>query len=171
MIRVVIILLTLLLGSCATNDKELRIDGVDVVGLESVTITGDALPDQITLRMELHNEGKRFSVRSARLRVGIGARRSVALTLVEPVQIGRGTNVVSLPIKITVAHNSRSAALRNALKQRKLSLIEFDGELKVRRGIASRTMNFSSNELRDMLTESVLERIWSFIDEKINDEE
>ena len=103
--------------------------------------------------------------------MGIGARRSVALTLVEPVQIGRGTNVVSLPIKITVAHNSRSAALRNALKQRKLSLIEFDGELKVRRGIASRTMNFSSNELRDMLTESVLERIWSFIDEKINDEE
>lgn len=167
--RLFVILLALLFGSCAAHDG-LDVGAIDVVGLESVEIAGDDLPDQITLRIEVNNDDKRFSLRSARLRIGIGARRSVALTLAEPVVVRRGESVVELPIRITVAHNSRSVALRNALKQRKLSLIEFDGEVKVRRGIVSRTIEFSSEELKDMLTEKVLEKVWSIIDENIKDE-
>ncbi|MBR5334316.1 MAG: hypothetical protein IKV33_06210 [Alistipes sp.] len=170
MIRLLVIALALLFGSCAAHDEGLGVGEIDIVGLESVEVAGDNLPDQITLRLEVSNDDKRFSIRSARLRVGIGARRSVAFTLAEPVVVRRGESVVELPIRITVAHNSRSVALRNALKQHKLSLIEFDGELKVRRGIASRTMSFSSRELREMLTESVLEKLWSIVDENIKDE-
>ena len=170
MIRLLVIALALLFCSCAAHNEELGIGEVDVVGLESVQLAGDNLPDQINLRIEVCNEDRRFSLRSARLRVGIGARRSVAFTLADPVVVRRGKSVVELPIRLTAAHNSRSVALRNALKQRKLSLIEFDGEVKVRRGIVSRTIEFSSEELKDMLTEKVLEKVWSIIDENIKDE-
>ena len=169
MIRLLLLALVLLLGSCAPTEERLSLGRVEIA--EVVEQSGDAVPEQITLRVELNNPGARFSLRSARLRVGIGSRRSVAFSLAEAVKVGRGSNVVELPIKITVAHNSRSMALRKALRQREWSLIEFDGELKLRRGIATRTESLNSEELRQMLSAELWERVWSFIDENINDEQ
>ena len=134
--RFLTILCALMLCSCSSNEG-VSLEDVDVVGVESVALQGGDLPEQLTLRLELNNEGRRFSVRSARLRVGIGIRRSVAITLLEPVVVGRGESVVEIPVKFTVAHSSRAVALRRALERREFSLIAFDGEAKVRRGIAA----------------------------------
>ncbi|MBR6559738.1 MAG: hypothetical protein IKT75_01105, partial [Alistipes sp.] len=87
--RFLTILCALMLCSCSSNEG-VSLEDVDVVGVESVALQGSDLPEQLTLRLELNNEGRKFSVRSARLRVGIGIRRSVAITLLEPVVVGRG---------------------------------------------------------------------------------
>lgn len=167
MMRLLLLLLALMLGSCAHHDDRLSLGRVEIAAVEQ---SGDDVPAQITLRAEVQNRGAKFSVRAARLRVGIGSRRSVAFSLVEPVKVVRGSSVVEVPIKITVAHNSRSMALRQALRQRKWSLIEFDGEFKLRRGLATRTESLNSEEFREMLSAELWERVWNFIDENINDE-
>lgn len=169
MIRLLLIVLTLLLGSCSMRSESLSLGEVEFMGLEGVTLAGDELPEQISLRVELENGSKSFSLREARLRVGIGRRRSLALTLTEPVHVRRGRSVVTLPIKITVVHNSNAMTLRNMFKQRKLSLIEFDLRAKVRRGIASRTMSFSSEDLEQSYAWNLLEKLFSFIEENTNE--
>lgn len=168
--RLLIIALSLLVCSCAGSADHTSIADVDIVGVERVEIAGDE-PAQITLRIAVSNDERRFSVREARLRVGIGIRRSVALTLAEPVIVKRGESVVEVPIKITIAHNSRTVVLRKALRDRELSLLEFDGEVRLRRGIGSRRMTFSSSELKQALTDRLLDELWQIIDENITEEQ
>lgn len=172
--RLLIIALSLLVCSCAGSADHTSVADVDIVGVERVEIAGDE-PAQITLRIAVSNDERRFSVREARLRVGIGIRRSVALTLAEPVIVKRGESVVEVPIKITIAHNSRTVALRKALRKalrdRELSLLEFDGEVRLRRGIGSRRMTFSSSELKQALTDRLLDELWQIIDENITEEQ
>ena len=162
------ILCALMLCSCSSNEGVSLAD-VDVVGVESVALQGSDLPEQLTLRLELNNEGRKFSVRSARLRVGIGIRRSVAITLLEPVVVGRGESVVEIPVKFTVAHSSRAVALRRALERREFSLIAFDGEAKVRRGIAARTFDFSSPELKLTFDERWAQWLMQLLEENTNE--
>lgn len=168
--RLLIIALSLLVCSCAGSADHTSVADVDIVGVERVEIAGDE-PAQITLRIAVSNDERRFSVREARLRVGIGIRRSVALTLAEPVIVKRGESVVEVPIKITIAHNSRTVALRKALRDKELSLLEFDGEVRLRRGIGSRRMTFSSSELKQALTDRLLDELWQIIDENITEEQ
>lgn len=170
MIRLLIIVLATLAMGCSSHDEELSLGDVDIVGVESLKLEGDEHPQQLNLRVELQNNDKRFSVRSMRLRVGIGARRSVAITLTEPVTVKRGESVVEIPIKFTVTHSSHSAALRKILKERELSLIEFDLSAKVRRGIFTRTMAFSSEELRENYGWQIVERVADFIEEYMIEE-
>lgn len=160
----------LLAVSCSTGNAPTDMRGVEVVGIEGVTLEGEEHPEQVVLRVEVRNSGGRFSVRDMQLRVGIGARRSVALTLAEPVIVKRGESVVSVPVKITVAHNSRSATLREMFRQRRFSLIEFDIRAKLRRGIASRTISYSDKDLEQTTVWQVMEAVADYIIENVNEE-
>lgn len=166
--RFLTILCALILCSCSIEEG-VSLEDVDVVGVESVALEGSDLPEHLTMRLELNNEGRKFSVRSARLRVGIGMRRSVAITLLEPVVIKRGESVVEIPVKFTVAHSSRAVALRKALERREFSLIAFDGEAKVRRGIAARTFDLSSSELKLTFGERWAEWLEQLLEENTNE--
>ena len=159
-----------MLGSCASTRTADDIGEVDITDFAVVEVVGEGLPQQLALRVEFHNDSKRFTVREARIRVGIGARRSVALTLAEPLHIKRGENELLLPIDITIAHNSRTAALKKALKEHRGALITLDGEVKVRRGVGSKKITINPASLREMLAERLLEELWKAIDENIKDE-
>ncbi|MBE6200491.1 MAG: hypothetical protein E7138_09425 [Rikenellaceae bacterium] len=168
--RVFAILVMLLAVSCSGGNAPTDMSGFEVVGIEGATVEGDEHPEQVVLRAKVRNCNGRFSVRELQLRVGIGARRSVALTLAEPVIVKRGESVVSVPVKITVAHNSRSATLREMFRQRKFSLIEFDFRVKLRRGIASRTMSYSNEDLEQTTVWQVMEAVADYIIENVNEE-
>lgn len=168
--RVFAILVLLLAVSCSTGNAPTDMRGVEVVGIEGVTLEGEEHPEQVVLRVEVRNSNGRFSVRELQLRVGIGVRRSVALTLAEPVIVKRGESVVSVPVKITVAHNSRSATLREMFRQRKFSLIEFDIRAKLRRGIASRTISYSDKDLEQTAVWQAMEAVADYIIENVNEE-
>lgn len=171
MIRIVFTILIMLLAvGCSSKKKPIEMRGIEVVSIEGVTLEGDKHPEQVVLRLGINNTEGRFSVRDLQLRVGIGSRRSVALTLTEPVIVKRGESVVSVPVKITVAHNSRSATLREMFRQRKFSLIEFDIKAKFRRGIASRTLKLADEDLEQTMVWQLMEEIADFIVENVNEE-
>ena len=170
MIRTLIIALTLMLSSCASTRQADDIGEMDITNFEVVDVVSEGLPQQLALKVEFFNGSKRFTVREARLRVGIGARRSVALTLAEPLHIKRGENELLVPIDLTIAHNSRTAALKKALKEHRSALITLDGEVKVRRGVGSKKITINPATLREMLAERLLEELWKAIDENIKDE-
>ena len=75
-----------------------------------------------------------------------------------------------MPIDLTIAHNSRTAALKKALKEHRSALITLDGEVKVRRGVGSKKITINPATLREMLAERLLEELWKAIDENIKDE-
>ncbi len=170
MIRTLIIALTLMLSSCASTRQADDIGEMDITNFEVVDVVSEGLPQQLALKVEFRNKSKRFTVREARLRVGIGARRSVALTLAEPLHIKRGENELLVPIDLTIAHNSRTAALKKALKEHRSALITLDGEVKVRRGIGNKKITINPATLREMLAERLLDELWKAIDENIKDE-
>ena len=170
MIRTLIIALTLMLSSCASTRQADDIGEMDITNFEVVDVVSEGLPQQLALNVEFRNKSKRFTVREARLRVGIGARRSVALTLAEPLHIKRGENELLVPIDLTIAHNSRTAALKKALKEHRSALITLDGEVKVRRGIGNKKITINPATLREMLAERLLDELWKAIDENIKDE-
>ena len=170
MIRTLIIALTLMLSSCASTRQADDIGEMDISNFEVVDVVSEGLPQQLALKVEFRNKSKRFTVREARLRVGIGARRSVALTLAEPLHIKRGENELLVPIDLTIAHNSRTAALKKALKEHRAALITLDGEVKVRRGIGNKKITINPATLREMLAERLLDELWKAIDENIKDE-
>lgn len=170
MIRTLIIALTLMLSSCASTRQADDIGEMDITNFEVVDVVSEGLPQQLALKVEFRNKSKRFTVREARLRVGIGARRSVALTLAEPLHIKRGENELLVPIDLTIAHNSRTAALKKALKEHRSALISLDGEVKVRRGIGNKKITINPATLREMLAERLLDELWKAIDENIKDE-
>ena len=170
MIRTLIIALTLMLSSCASTRQADDIGEMDITNFEVVDVVSEGLPQQLSLKVEFRNKSKRFTVREARLRVGIGARRSVALTLAEPLHIKRGENELLVPIDLTIAHNSRTAALKKALKEHRSALITLDGEVKVRRGIGNKKITINPATLREMLAERLLDELWKAIDENIKDE-
>ena len=170
MIRTLIIALTLILSSCASTRQADDIGEMDITNFEVVDVVSEGLPQQLALKVEFRNKSKRFTVREARLRVGIGARRSVALTLAEPLHIKRGENELLVPIDLTIAHNSRTSALKKALKEHRSALITLDGEVKVRRGIGNKKITINPATLREMLAERLLDELWKAIDENIKDE-
>ena len=170
MIRTLIIALTLMLSSCASTRQADDIGEMDITNFEVVDVVSEGLPQQLALKVEFRNKSKRFTVREARLRVGIGARRSMALTLAEPLHIKRGENELLVPIDLTIAHNSRTAALKKALKEHRSALITLDGEVKVRRGIGNKKITINPATLREMLAERLLDELWKAIDENIKDE-
>lgn len=158
--RVLLASLLLLLTACSGAPSKIDFEGVEVVSIED-----KEYPSSAVLRIDVNNCAGAFTLRQCRLRFGIEQRRQVVVTLTERVKIGHGEQSVTLPLKISVVHNSLTMRLREMLSRRDASQIDVDGEYWVRRGLLSRRGQITPMPITELLSKEDLEQLWNIIEE------
>lgn len=155
----VIALLLLVLSGC-NNKKYFNIEAVEVTNIE-----GDEYPSKAELDLTINSSLGAFTLKQSQIRFGVEGRRQVVVTLCDKVKFKRGWQVVTMPVKISVVHNSLTMKLQEALERHDARAIEVDGEIKLRRGLFTRKVALPATTLEELLTEEQLEYIWSVMDE------
>lgn len=158
--RFLVIVLLLLVSSGCNNKKYFNIEAVEVTNIE-----GDEYPSKAELDLTINSSLGAFTLKQGQIRFGVEGRRQVVVTLCDKVKFKRGWQVVTMPVKISVVHNSLTMKLQEALERHDARAIEVDGEIKLRRGLFTRKVALPTTTLEELLTEEQLEYIWSVMDE------
>ena len=136
-----------------------------VMSYESLEEGQMSLPERVVLALDVENGGAAVVLRKGRLRVSYRGRRVAMFTLDDKVRIaGRSREVVMLPLKVSVARNSQSAALWQALMRHEAEQISVDWEVAGRSGIVSARLEQPLKPLSEVLEGSALEYFWSVAD-------
>lgn len=158
--RFLVIALLLLVASGCNNKKYFNIEAVEVTNIE-----GDEYPSKAELDLTINSSLGAFTLKQSQIRFGVEGRRQVVVTLCDKVKFKRGWQVVTMPVKISVVHNSLTMKLQEALERHDARAIEVDGEIKLRRGLFTRKVALPTTTLEELLTEEQLKYIWSVMDE------
>lgn len=158
--RFLVIALLLLVASGCNNKKYFNIEAVEVTNIE-----GDEYPSKAELDLTINSSLGAFTLKQGQIRFGVEGRRQVVVTLCDKVKFKRGWQVVTMPVKISVVHNSLTMKLQEALERHDARAIEVDGEIKLRRGLFTRKVALPTTTLEELLTEEQLKYIWSVMDE------
>lgn len=158
--RFLVIALLLLVSSGCNNKKYFNIEAVEVTNIE-----GDEYPSKAELDLTINSSLGAFTLKQGQICFGVEGRRQVVVTLCDKVKFKRGWQVVTMPVKISVVHNSLTMKLQEALERHDARAIEVDGEIKLRRGLFTRKVALPTTTLEELLTEEQLKYIWSVMDE------
>ena len=158
--RGLLLIAMLMLASCAKEPKYFNVESVEVVEVE-----GDEFPTAATLDVVTNSSVGAFTVKDMRLRMGVEGRRQVVVTLTQKTTFKRGWQIVSIPLKISVAKNSLTMKLKEALLGHEAEKIEVDGEIKVRRGFATVREQLEPKPMSEIFTAEQLEMIWNVVDQ------
>ena len=159
--RRLVIIALLFLVACQGN-KSLNIEAVELTNIE-----GEEYPTAAELNVTLNNAMGAFTLKQSRLRFGVEGRRQVVVTLTDKVKFKPGLQVVTIPVKISVLHNSLTIKLQEALKRHDAQAIEVDGEIKLRRGLFPTKVLLSPTPIAEIVTEEQLEQIWCEMDKNM----
>ncbi|MBO7195411.1 MAG: hypothetical protein J6V27_05200 [Alistipes sp.] len=156
-----LIITLLFLASCGSGNKNY----FNIENVEVTEVVGEEYPSAAVLNITLNSSIGAITLKSSRLRFGVEGRRQVVVTFTDKVKFRRGWQIVTVPIKISVVHNSLTVKLQEALAQHESRAIEVDGEIKIRRGLFSKRETLSPTTLDELLTKEQMELVWSMIDE------
>lgn len=124
-----------------------------------------ATPERIVLALDVENRGAKAVLREGRLRVSYRGRRVVMFSLDEKVRIDRHSRgEVLVPLKVSVARNSQSVALWQALQRHDAEHITLDWEVAARQGIVSARIVQAAEPLGEIARGERLEGFWQLID-------
>ena len=157
--RLLLIAMLLMVG-CAKSPKYFNVENIELTQVE-----GEEYPTAATFDVVTNSSIGAFTVKEGRIRLGVEGRRQVVITLTRKVTFKRGWQIVRVPVKISVAKNSQTIRLKEALISHDAGSIEADGEIKVRRGLFTVREQIEPQSLDKLFTAEELEKIWSTIDE------
>ena len=159
----------MLLVGCGTynsNRGEIRSVGLSCVEWEAQAQRDGVMPKHITLAVDLVNKGAAVVLREGRLRVSYNGSRVLLLSLEERVKLPRHfEGVVELPLRVAVARNSQTLALRNALFQHQSEGITIDWEFSLRAGVVRSRVVQAEEPLQEILSEEKIAALWSIVEE------
>lgn len=157
---------------CSSCDHKVVVENLSIGAEQPTQISPDeqlALPDQITLQADVENPGAKLTLKQGRVRIGYRGRRVVVLSLNEQVKVpARGEYSIEVPLRVSVARNSQSLPLREALRQHDLTDVEIDWEFKLRRGIVGKRIVQPSCKVSELLSIEEQQRLWQLLDVEAN---
>lgn len=162
---VVLFAVALLCGACSNNRCVVRTVKIASVDWGDAMPTEGAIPKQVMLGVELQNMGSGILVRDGRLRLSYNGQRVMMLSLEERVTIPRRfEGEIFLPLKVSVARNSQTMALRSALMQHKVEGVSVNWDITGKKGLMRSHIVQTEEMLSEIASEEMLEALWHVTD-------
>ena len=126
----------------------------------------DDIPRRVQVAIDVQNNGTAATIQEGRMRVSYSGRTVLMLTLDERVKIPRRHDgEVMVWLRVNVARNSQTLALRNALFQHQSEGITIDWEFSLRAGVVRSRVVQAEEPLQEILSEEMLVALWSIVEE------
>ena len=163
---VVVLLATALLCSSCGERNQSHIRSMRITATEWAEGGEDDIPRRVQVAIDVQNNGAAATIQEGRMRVSYSGRTVLMLTLDERVKIPRRHDgEVMVWLRVNVARNSQTLALRNALFQHQSEGITIDWEFSLRAGVMRSRVVQAEEPLQEILSEEMLVALWSIVEE------
>ena len=161
---VVLLAITLLSSSCGERNQS-HIRSMRITATEWAEGGEDDIPRRVQVAIDVQNNGAAATIQEGRMRVRYSGRTVLMLTLDERVKIPRRHDgEVMVWLRVNVARNSQSVALRSALMRHDAKGVSVDWKISGRKGAISSHIVQPEKPLSEIASEDKLEALWCVTD-------
>lgn len=163
--RWMIVALTVVLVACGSGSS-IHIGEVTLVDVEYPTADENDVPQYVTLAAEVENSGGAIRLKECRFWLYYNNRKVAMVELERGVKIPRRSqSSVELRLHVAVARNSQTLPLRRALQTGELSNVQMSWEAKVGKGLLSKRIEQTAEQIEAVLTEETIAEIMKIVKE------